>query len=174
MPMTVRMPMLCRMLRVKRSSSSFVALLAACSCLVPAACASSSSGGSSTLVTGTYAAESGGSGPIAAATGDCGTNPEFDIDARNVVRVYPRYGVSLETTPVAALQAALTHGSEPIFGGSSGDGLVRMGYPAAGWTEVAASSGSATFQAPLHSGTARLVLSRVGNKWLVSHGQKNC
>lgn len=101
-------------------------------------------------------------------------NPEFDIDAHNVARLAPLYGVPQETTPAAALQAALTHGSEPIFGGRGGSGVVGMGYPASGWTEVAASSGSATFQAPLHSGTAQLIFSRVGNQWLLSHGQKNC
>src|SRR5438045_8992189 len=96
LPMTVQGAALYGTLRVVRSSSSFAAILAASSCLILAACAAGSSGGSSTVVTGTYAAESGGSGPIAASTGDCGMNPEFDIDAHNVARLVPLYGVPRE------------------------------------------------------------------------------
>ena len=138
-----------------------------------AACAAGSSGGASTVVTGTYAAESGGvtlSGQI----GDCGINPLFNVDVHNVAPRASEYGVGAQSTPVDALRAVLTHGSGPYFGGSGGSGVVGMGFPASGWTEISAAGGSATFQAPLHAGTAKLTFTRVGSRWLLSHGEKDC
>lgn len=143
------------------------------SCVMLAACAAGSRGGASTLVTGTYSAESGAA-TMSARTGDCGMNPSFNIDAHNVARLASRSGVAAQLTPVDALRAVLTHGSEPFFGGSGGSGVVGLGFPAGGWREVFAGEGTATFQAPLHSGTARLTFTRVGSRWLLSHGQKDC
>jgi hypothetical protein len=100
--------------------------------------------------------------------------PSFNIDANNVAPVASRAGVGAQSTPVDALRAALTHGSMPYFGGSGGSGVVGIGFPAAGWTEVSATGDTATFQAPLHSGTAKLTFTRVGSRWLLSHGEKEC
>jgi hypothetical protein len=137
------------------------------------ACTGGSSGGAASLLTGTYSADSGG-GTLSPQTGDCGDNPLFNIDADNVASVADRVGIGAQATPLDALRAVLTHGSMPYFGGSGGSGVVGMGFPAAGWTEVSATSGSATFQAPLHSGTAQLTFTRVDGRWLLSHGEKDC
>jgi hypothetical protein len=91
-----------------------------------------------------------------------------------MARLASRTGIATRKTPVDALRAVLTHGPEPYFGGRGGSGVVGLGYPAAGWKEIAATKGSATFQAPLHSGTAKLTLTRVGSRWLVSHLEKDC
>jgi hypothetical protein len=107
-------------------------------------------------------------------TGDCGMSPEFNIDADNIARLASRAGIGAQLTPVDALHAVLTHGSMPYFGGSGGSGVVGLGFPAAGWTEVSATGGSATFRAPLHSGTAELTFTQVGGRWLLSHGEKDC
>jgi hypothetical protein len=146
------------------------------SCATLAACAAGSSGGAPTLVTGTYSAESGGA-TMSARTGlpvDCGLNPLFNIDAHNVAPRAGQAGVGAQSTPVDALRAVLTHGSMPYFGGSGGSGVVGLGFPAAGWTEASATGSTATFQAPLHSGTAKLTFTRVGSRWLLSHGEKDC
>lgn len=144
------------------------------SCTVLAACAAGSSGGASTLVTGTYSAESGGATMSAQPGVDCGMNPLFDIDAHNVAPLASRAGIGAQSTPVDALRAVLTHGSEPFFGGNGGSGVIGMGFPAAGWTEVSATDGTATFRAPLRAGTAKLTFTRVGSRWLLSHGEKDC
>jgi hypothetical protein len=141
--------------------------------LLVSACATGSSGGASSLLTGTYSAESGGS-TLSAQPGDCGMNPLFNIDAHNIAPDASRYGVGPQATPLDALRAVLAHGSMPFFGGSGGSGVVGVGFPAAGWTEVPATSDSATFRAPLHSGTAQLTFTRVGSRWLLSHGEKDC
>jgi hypothetical protein len=101
-------------------------------------------------------------------------NPEFNIEARSIARLAGRTGIGAQSTPVDALRAVLTHGSMPYFGGSGGSGVVGMGFPAAGWTEISATGAAATFQAPLHSGTAKLTFTRVGSRWLLSHGKKDC
>ena len=101
-------------------------------------------------------------------------NPLFNIDAHNIAPFASPYGVGPQATPLDALHAVLTRGSEPFFGGSDGSGVIAMGFPAAGWTEVSATSDSATFRAPLHSGTAQLTFTRVGRRWLLSHGEKDC
>jgi hypothetical protein len=100
--------------------------------------------------------------------------PEFNIDAHNVAPMASRTGIGAQSTPLDALRAVLTHGSMPYFGGSGGSGVVGLGFPAAGWTEVSANGGAATFQAPLRSGTAKLTFTRVGSRWLLSHGEKDC
>lgn len=141
-------------------------------CSVLGAC-SGSSGGSPTLISGTFAAESGGA-TMTARTGDCGTFPSYDAHAQGIAGLADKNGVSPQPTPVAALRSVLTHGSEPFFGGRGGSGLVGLGYPSAGWTEISAESGRATFRAPLHTGTATVTLTRVGSRWLVSHLQKDC
>lgn len=101
-------------------------------------------------------------------------HPSFNIDAHNVARLATKNGVGAQSTPVDALRAVLTHGSAPFFGGRGGSGVVGWGFPGAGWTEVSATGGAATFQAPLHSGTAKLTFTRVGRRWLLSHGEKDC
>ena len=136
------------------------------------ACASGASGGASAPVSGTLSAESGGL--TASGTEDCGDNPEFNIDAHNIAGGASQAGVGAYSTPVDALHAVLTRGSMPYLGGSGGSGVVGMGYPAAGWTEVSATGASATFQAPLHSGTAKLTFTRVDSRWLLSHAEKDC
>ena len=98
----------------------------------------------------------------------------FNIDAHNIAPLASRNGVGAQSTPVDALRAVLTHGSMPFFGGSGGSGVVGIGFPDAGWTEVSATGGSATFQAPLHSGTAKLTFTQVSSRWLLSHGEKDC
>lgn len=143
------------------------------SCTLLGACASDSSGGASSLATGTYSAEGGGA-TMSARTGDCGTYPSFNIDAQRVAPLASQVGMGAQSTPLDALRAVLTHGSNPYFGGSGGAGVVGLGFPATGWTEVAATGKAATFQAPLHSGTAKLTFTRVGNRWLLSRGEKDC
>jgi hypothetical protein len=172
MPMTARRNarLLCDSL-VMRTRSPVPLAGVGVSCTILAACAAGSSGGAS--MTGTYSAESG-SATLSAQPGDCGMNPSFNIDAPRVARLASRTGIGAQSTPVDALRAVLTHGSMPYFGGSGGSGLVGMGFPAAGWTEVSAKGGAATFQAPLHSGTAKLTFTRVGSRWLLSHGEKDC
>jgi hypothetical protein len=101
-------------------------------------------------------------------------HPSFNVDAHNVARLASQAGVGAQSTAVDALRAVLNHGSDPYFGGSGGSGVVGMGFPAAGWTEVSARKGAATFQAPFHSGTAKLTFTQVGNRWLLSHGEKDC
>ena len=101
-------------------------------------------------------------------------NPSFNINAPGIARLASQTGIGGQSTPVDALRAVLTHGSEPFFGGRGGSGVVGLGYPAAGWTESSATSGRATFHAPLHSGTATLTFTRVGSRWLLSHGEKDC
>jgi hypothetical protein len=167
----------CDTLSIMGFTSSVVLLALGASCVTMTACTSGSSGGSNgestTRLTGTYGAESGGA-TGSAQVGDCGINPLFDVDAHNIAPRATQYGVGPQATPVDALHAVLTHGSAPFFGGTGGSGVVAMGYPAAGWTEISASSGTAAFRAPLHSGTAQLIFSRVGNRWLLSHGEKDC
>jgi hypothetical protein len=156
-----------------RTRSSVLLVGVVVSCTLLAACTAGWSGGASTLLTGTYSAESGGA-TLSARTGDCGINPLFEIDAHNVAPRASQYGVAAQSTPVDALRAALTHGSVPFFGGRGGSGVVGWGFPAAGWKEISATGGTATFQAPLHSGTAKLTFTRVGSRWLLSHGEKDC
>jgi hypothetical protein len=79
-------------------------------------------------------------------TGDCGIYPEFNIDAANIARLASRAGVGAQSTPVDALDAVLTHGSMPYFGGSGGSGVVGLGFPAAGWTEVRRREGPRRFE----------------------------
>ncbi len=143
------------------------------SCTILAACAAGSSGGSLTLVSGTYSAESGGA-IMSARSGDCGDYPEYNADAQGIARLAGPNGVSAQSSAADALRAVLAHGSEPFFGGRGGSGVVGLGYPGAGWKEISATNGRATFQAPLHSGTAKLTLTRVGSRWLVSHLEKDC
>ena len=111
---------------------------------------------------------------MSAQPGGCATKPLFDIDAHNLAPRASLGGVGPQSTPVDALRAVLTHGSDPYFGGKGGSGVVGWGFPARGWTEVSATGGTATFQAPLHSGTAKLTFTRVGSRWLLSHGEKDC
>jgi hypothetical protein len=159
---------------IMRTRSPVLIVGVGVSCTILAACAAGSSGGASTLVTATYSAESGGA-TMSARTGDCGMNPSFNIEwSAHLAQLASQVGVGRQATPVDALRAALTHGSEPYFGGSGGSGVVGMGFPAAGWTEVSATGGTATFQAPLHSGTAKLTFTRLGRRWLLSHGAKDC
>lgn len=151
-----------------RSRSPVLIVGVGVSCTILAACAAGSSGG------GTYYPAESGGGTLSARTGDCGMNPEFNIEARSIARLAGRTGIGAQSTPVDALRAVLTHGSMPYFGGSGGSGVVGMGFPAAGWTEISATGAAATFQAPLHSGTAKLTFTRVGSRWLLSHGKKDC
>jgi hypothetical protein len=111
---------------------------------------------------------------MSARTGDCGMNPLFNIDAHNVAPRAGQAGVGAQSTPVDALHAVLTRGSMPYFGGSGGSGVVGLGFPPSGWTEVSATAGTAMFRAPLHSGTAKLTFTRIGSRWLLSHGEKDC
>jgi hypothetical protein len=111
---------------------------------------------------------------MSARTGDCGNYPEYNINAQGIARLASRNGVGAQATPVDALRAVLTHGSVPYFGGRGGSGVVGWGFPAAGWKEISATGRRATFQAPLHSGTAKLMFTRVGRRWLVSHLEKDC
>jgi hypothetical protein len=111
---------------------------------------------------------------MSARTGDCGMNPEFNIEVHTIARLASRTGIGAQSTPDSALRAVLSHGSMPYFGGSGGSGVVGLGFPAAGWTEVSSTGGAATFRAPLHSGTAKLTFTRVGSRWLLSHGEKDC
>lgn len=174
MPMTAR-----RIVRlcdawVVRTRSPLLGLGVGVSCTILAACAARSSGGGpGTMAPGTYSAESGGA-TMSAQPGDCGMYPSFNIDANNVAPAATQAGIGAQPTPVDALRAVLTHGSMPYFGGSGGSGVVGMGFPAAGWTEVSATSDSASFRAPLHSGTAHLTFTRIGSRWLLSHGEKDC
>jgi hypothetical protein len=154
---------------IMRTAGWMPVALCSVACAFLTAC-SGSSHAPVRLLTGTYAAESGESGPLPAATGDCGLFPEFKVDTGAKEIVAPKY---LGPTPLKALQIALTHGSPT--GGPDGFGVVGAGYPSAGWTEVAASSDNATFQAPLSGGTAKLNFSRVGQQqWMLTEAQKNC
>ncbi|MDT5010054.1 MAG: hypothetical protein QOH57_1671 [Mycobacterium sp.] len=172
MPMRVRRAnQTCATLLIMRVALRFAVIGLLASPLLSAC--TRSSGGASSLLTGTYSAESGG-GSGSAQPEDCGTLPSFNIDADNVAERASQAEVGAQSTPLDALRAGLTHGSPPYFGGSGGSGLVGFGYPAAGWTEVSAMGETATFQAPLHSGTAKLTFTRVGSRWLISHGEKDC
>jgi hypothetical protein len=156
-----------------RAGLRFVLLGVGIASLLLSACATGSSGGASSLLTGTYSAESGG-GSGSAQPGDCGTWPLFNIDVDNAAARASQVRVGAQSTPLDALRAVLTRGSMPYFGGSGGSGVVGIGFPAAGWTEVSATGETATFRAPLHSGTAKLTFTRVGSRWLLSHGEKDC
>jgi hypothetical protein len=154
-----------------RLSVRVAPVVAGLSCVVLAGCAGGSSGsgdGPSAVVSRTFAAESGVAG--AAETGDCDRS-SFADDVHHLARFASQAGLGRQTTPVDALRASLTHGSDPYFGGTGGSGLVGEGFPSSGWTEISANPRSATFRAPFRSGTARLTFTRVGSRWMVSHGQ---
>lgn len=173
MPMSARRSLDLSDSLIMRTRCPAVVVGVGLSCAVLAACATGSSGGAPTLATGIYSAESGGA-TLSARTGDCGEFPEYSANAQGLARLAGAYGVGAQSSPVGALRTVLTRGSEPFFGGRGGSGVVGLGYPAAGWKEISATNGSATFQAPLHSGTAKLTLTRVGSRWLVSHLEKDC
>lgn len=121
-------------------------------------CAGGSSGGESGSV--------GSSG----ATSSCSSD-SFDVKAASVAPAADRVGIGEQATPSSALQASLTRGLFPYFGGNGGTGLVGRGYPASGWRQLSVHGDKATFEAPRAGGDAQLTLTRVDGRWFVSHGE---